>query len=353
MSEENTINIPIDLSSLAELLKQENEKTRELLKTLMLKPEPVKVGAIESVDEKITRFAEWMRGAKEAVSGVPSTFDFSRDVVHLPSGVAVGLREYANLQVLPRGASQAKWFKVDMPAFGALSSKTAPTTVTHTITTVTASVAERGAAQVIGYEEIEQSVVDLARMISDSFTEAAVIDEDKQILTELDTNPNVYYANDRTSENGILSTDILTLADIVKAKRKLIENLKIVPPPGSLVLVLSPKQYADLLRDANIMKAAEFGDGSPVQTGVIPSVVGIKLVVSDQVSTGTGGGTPPATTYRAHLFLPKQAFGLAIGRDLLIEAFREPPKRAITITASYLVGAKLINEKAALKVVSA
>jgi hypothetical protein len=42
-----------------------------------------------------------------------------------------------------------------------------------------------------------------------------------------------------------------------------------------------------------------------------------------------------------------------VSRDFTVEAFREPPKRTITLTATYVAGAKLIEPKYALQVVTA
>ena len=351
MSENNSEQvIKLDVSELQKALAEIYEKQFAELKEL-LKPRPEPVHATtESVDEARSQFEKWLRGATEAVSGVPSTFSYRRDLITIPSKIAVGLREYADVVTIERGSKEAKWYKIDVPAFTALTSKTVPSEVSHTITTVTAPVAERGAYQVVGYEEIEQSVVDLVAGIERTFTAAAVADLDKVILNELDTNTNEYLAGGKTSEADLTSSDKLTLAELLAAKRTLIENSKRVPRPGELVLVCGTKQYHDLLSDTNVIKAADFGGGEPVRRGELPQVLGINIIQTDQVSTGSGSGG--ITTYRAHLFYPR-AFGLAVSRELTIEAFREPPKRAISLTASYVAGAKLIEPKYSLKVITA
>jgi N4-gp56 family major capsid protein len=345
---EQVVNVKLDTSELQKMLAEHMAELKEMLKP---KQEPVKTTVSESANEKAKEFEAWLRGTREAVSGVPSgPFTYQKDLLVVLPKIGVGLRDYADVVIIPRGSSEARWYKIDVPAFSALTSKVAPPESAQTITTVSATLSERGALQVIGYDEIERSAVDLVRGIEETLTLAAAIDIDKVILNELDTNTNTYFANNRTAESAITSTDTLKLSDLVAAKRRLTELSKRVPRPGELVLVCSTKQYHDLLHDSGVMKAADFGGGEPVRTGVLPQVLGINIIQTDNVSTGTGsGGT---TTYRAHLFFPK-AFGLAISRDLMIEAFREPPKRAISLTASYVAGAKLIEPNYSLKVITA
>jgi len=344
---EQVVNVKIDTSELQKLLAEHMAELKELLKP---KQEPVKTTVSESANEKAKEFEAWLRGTKEAVSVPSGPFTYQKDLLVVSPKIGIGLRDYADVVTISRGSNEARWYKIDVPAFSALTSKTAPTEVTQTITTVSATVSERGALQVIGYDEIERSPVDLVRGIEETLTLAAVIDMDKIILNELDTNTNTHFANGRSGESAITSTDTLKLSELVVAKRKLIEQSKRVPRPGELVLVCSTKQYHDLMQDSGVLKAADFGGGEPVRAGVLPQVLGINIIQTDNVSTGTGSGG--ATTYRAHLFFPK-AFGLAISRDLMIEAFREPPKRAISLTASYVAGAKLIEPNYALKVITA
>jgi len=345
-SEELKVKIELETSELQNFLKTLTEE----LKSLRKEKEETKTAVAQESVGPSEEFEAWLKRANEAVSGIPSTFTYTRDLLVISDKIGVGLRDYADVVQVGRGEREARWYKINVPPFGPLTSKTAPAEVSHTITTVTGTVVERGAHQVIGYEELEQSVVDLVRGIERTFEIAAQYDMDKLILDELDTNTYAHYAGGASGESGVSSSDILTLNELLAAKRKLIDNAKRVPRPGELVLVCSTKQYHDLLRDSGVMKAADFGGSEPVRRGELPQVLGINIIQTDQVSTGTGAGD--ATVYRAHLFFPK-AFGLAISRDLMIEAFREPPKRAISLTASYVAGAKLIEPKYALKVVTA
>ncbi|MEM0478351.1 MAG: phage capsid protein, partial [Candidatus Caldarchaeum sp.] len=147
------------------------------------------------------------------------------------------------------------------------------------------------------------------------------------------------------------STDVLGLAEIVKAIQKIQEG-KVAFRPGELVLVVHPKQYADLLQNTSLQKAMEFGGPEAIREGRIPELLGCRVLVSTQVRTGTGSGSPPITTYHAVLFKAR-AVGFATTRDLLIETFRAVDKRQLEITGSLRSAAKVLVPEACCKIYTA
>ena len=358
LNPENEYVVKIDASEFQKALK---EFADELKATLAPKTEPkteVVTATAPSVSAR-EQFIDWLLKsvkvdagkATEAVAGVPSTFAYSRDLVIVrDQGITAGLRQFAQVVKLSRGENRAQFFKINVPTFAALTPGVAPAEASQTITTVEAAVSERGAMQVVRYDQIEQSVVDVVNGVEETLQIAAEIDLDKLILAELDTNTNKHFANNKNSENNLTAADTLKLSELVAAKRKLIEQSGRFPRPGELVLVCHPKQYHDLLTDTGILKALEFGSAEPVQKGILPQVLGINVIPTDLVTSATN--SDDMRYYRAHLFYPK-AFGLAVSRDLMVEAFREPPKRTITLTATYVAGAKLIESKYALQVITA
>jgi len=350
----NEITVKLDVSDLQKMLVELYEKQFSELKEFLKPKTDVTIGP-SPIDQGRAAFVEWLTKIKneiatEAVTGIPSTFTYRRQVLLAPHRIGVGLRDYADVIRVREGENEARWYKSDVPAFSTLTSRAEAPEVTHTITTATATLVERGARQVVGYEELEKSVIDLVATIEKTFDVAAENDVDKMILDELDTNTNVHYAGGKSSESALAASDKLTLAELLEAKRKLVANAKRIPRPGELVLVCSVKQYHDLLSDPNVIKAAEFGSDQAVRRGEVSQVLGINILATDLVSTGAGAAG--VTTYRAHLFFPG-SFGLAVARDLTIEAFREPPRRAISFTASYRAGAKLIEPAYAIKVITA
>jgi N4-gp56 family major capsid protein len=349
--------VKIDASDFQKALKEFADELRAALapkseeKAEVVTATAPNVGAREAFIDWLLKSVRAEGKATEAVAGVPSTFAYSRDLIIVrDQGITAGLRQFAQVVNLPRGASKAQFYKINVPTFAALTPGVAPTEASQTITTVEATVSERGAMQVVRYDQIEQSVIDVVNGIEETLQIAAEIDLDKLILAELDTNTNKHFAGNKSGENALTATDTLKLSELIAAKRKLIDLAKRFPKPGELVLVCHPKQYYDLLSDAGILKALEFGSAEPVQKGILPQVLGINVIPTDLVTSANNSGG--VTYYRAHLFFPK-AFGLAVSRDLMIEAFREPPKRTISLTATYVAGAKLIEPKYALQIVTA
>jgi N4-gp56 family major capsid protein len=354
---ENEYVVKIDASELQKALREFADELKTTL-TPKAEPKPEVVTATAPNANAREAFIDWLLKsvrvegkATEAVAGIPSTFAYSRDLIIIrDQGITAGLRQFAQVVNLRRGESKAQFFKINVPSFAALTPGVPPTEASQTITTVEATVSERGAMQVVRYDQIEQSVVDVVNGIEETLQIAAEIDLDKLILAELDTNTNKHFAGDRSGESGLTETDTLKVSELVAAKRKLIEQSKRFPRPGELVLVCHPKQYHDLLSDSAILKALEFGSGEPIQKGILPQVLGINVIPTDLVTSATNSGD--VRYYRAHLFFPK-AFGLAVSRDFMVEAFREPPKRTISLTATYVAGAKLIEPKYTIQVITA
>ena len=329
---EHELIIKLDTSKLEQVLAEHLVKLQELLKP---KEETITT-TISPVDEARKNFREWLtKSVTEAVSGIPTTYTFTRDLLVLPPAIEAGLLDFVQKITIPRGANEARVYKINVPAFSTLVDKTEAPEVSQTISTVTITLSERGARQVVSYREIEQSSVDLVTAIEDSFTRAAAVDLEKMIIDVLASDAGVTF--DSSANPFIVNT-------LLQAKRLLIEQSKRMPRQGELILVLHPKQYFDLLTDSKILSTFEFGSPEPIRKGLIPEVLGVNVVVSDQVPANSAAGT-----YDALLFY-RDAVALATSRDLMIEAFREPPKRVISLTASYVAGAKLIDNKWACKI---
>lgn len=142
------------------------------------------------------------------------------------------------------------------------------------------------------HKQILVEIEDKARVQAMINLEAEVIKEqaremalqiDRDILTELKavstSTPDhlLDYADDVANST---TTDIITLADIVEARR-LLRNQKFMFRDDNYFLLLSPKKEAEMLSISNFLKANEYGAGSaPLLNGEIGRVYGFRVLVS-------------------------------------------------------------------------
>ena len=138
----------------------------------------------------------------------------------------------------------------------------------------------------------------------------------------------------------------------IKKAIKLVASQGYDTSPGNLVCVLHPQQTHSLLGDSNITQAMQFGGAEPIREGQIPKLYGVDLVQSTKVPTGTGAGTPPATTYHAFVF-SREALGLGVSRNLLIESQKKTDERKLVLTASHRIAAAAKTPKAVVKIITA
>jgi len=168
---ENETIVKLDVSELQKMLVELYERQfAELKELLRPKTETTTTVGASPNDQARASFIDWLTKVKneiatEAVTGIPTAFTYRRQVLLAPHRIGVGLRDYADVVRVREGENEARWYKIDVPSFSTLASRTDAPEVTQTISTVTASLIERGARQVVGYEDLEKSVVDLVAAI--------------------------------------------------------------------------------------------------------------------------------------------------------------------------------------------
>jgi len=111
---------------------------------------------------------------------------------------------------------------------------------------------------------------------------------------------------------GTAGTDV-TAAVLREARQKLVEAK--APQLEDKFVVLSPKDYAAILGDANITNALNYGGADAVREGRVPSVYGLQILESQLVPV-VDDGNGNLTTYN-----------LAFTRDFAVLATRplQPP----------------------------
>lgn len=339
----------------AKMSEQKIEEKVEQIKTEKTEPLPL----FESKEKPTLQAWREMRLTElkhvaEAITNVPSLVWHS-DLVALPPELAPDLSQFVKVVVLGEGEDRARFHVLGALTFGTITEGTEPTEANQTITTVEVTPVTYGAVQSVTDAQLETSAVNLLAGIDESMTKAAVAKLDELIINAVDSTDvtEVVYGGDATSENQIDALDTIDEDDIIEAVRRIKANSKFVIRPGDLVLVVHPKQYADLLKRDIVKKAMEFGGPEAVRQGVIPSLFGVQIVVSTLVKTGSGAGTPPTTTYHAIMFKKDEAVGLVFGRKFRIESIRYPEKFITKFSGSLRAAAKVIIPQLCCKIITA
>jgi N4-gp56 family major capsid protein len=306
--------------------------------------------------ERYARILESLNRVKEAITSQQAADAISQiwkpDMIILPAGLAAKLRKHTEVVEIPRGADRVHFTRITTPTFAPLTEGQAPSDASQTIDKIAVVPVERGAKQSISYTVLESAKPDVIEAVERSLQQAALLDEDAMILSTLDNTADIatIYGGDATAEGEVDPSDRFT-PDLIPKALKLLQENGYSAEPGDNVLVISPKQYHDLVTNPTIVAAMQFGKLGGLEQGVVGTLYGVDIVVSSKVPTGTGAnGT---TTYHAFLFRKQEAVGLGISRDLLIETFRDISRRAIDIVASHRIAAAVKQPKAVVKIVTA
>ena len=303
--------------------------------------------------EPYEKIASKLREAINSTGAAAALPDiWAPDVSRLPAGLVASLRDYVKVypQVRGKPGDTFKIPRITTPEFGSLTEGTAPSEASYTVDSINVTLSEYGAMIKVTYSVLEDITGDIVRTIEDGFIEAARLKEDEQILSALDSaSPAAtLYGGDATSESGVDAADVFSPDLIAKALKEIMEE-GYGTRPGSCVLVVHPKQYQALLTNSQFTNAATLGSPEVVRTGQITSYMGVDILVSSKVPTGSGNGV---TTYHAFLFR-KDAVALVPKRDLLVETEKDTGARVLQLTASHRFGCAVTFPKAVVKIITA
>jgi len=320
--------------------------------------------APKKVDEKAERkkrIFEALKRVKEAIDATAAADALGQlwqpDVTVLPAGLEAGLRKFTEVVEIPRGADRVKFTKITTPTFGALTEGQSPNDATQTVTVIEAVPAERGAKQRVTYTVLESAAPNLVDAVEKSFVKAAVLDEDGVILDALDNETisnlaGVIYGDGSASDaDGITSDMTMGPSQIIDALELLQESGRAVAP-GDAVLVLHPKQYADLIKNSDVKTALQYGT-LDIEGGRVVRLYGVDIVESTEVSSTQNAATPPVTYYKAYLFIKGEAIGLGFSRNLTIETDRKIDERALYLVATHRIAAAIKDAKSVVAIYTA
>jgi len=322
----------------------------------------------ESMEEKVSvlpeggegrfeRIASLLREAlksSDAAAAIPTAWVPS--ITRKPAGLVANLgdvvRSYPQLKGRP--GDKVRVPRLAGVEFSALTEGEAPTEPSLVLDGVEIALEEYGQLISITYSILEDMSSDIVAAIEDMFVEAAKLKEDEVILSRLeevssDELAAIIIAGGKTSEAELTASDVLTPELIAKAIGAVLAEGYLVRP-GDLTLVVHPKQYQDLLQNAQFTNAAALGSAEVVRTGRLTQYMGINIVVSTKTPMSTSSdGT---TTYHAFVF-HKDAVALAYKRDLTIEQERDIAARVLKLMATHRFGVKVVLPNAVVKLITA
>ena len=135
----------------------------------------------------------------------------------------------------------------------------------------------------------------------------------------------------------------LTITGVSTAKNK----LDVKGYGGGYVFATHPKNYNELVISSGISTLVQQGQPSIVLSGVASQLLGVQLGVYDQVAAQDNTTND---TYQNVMFVPLQAFGLGVGREVTVKAEEHSELQQVYWTATHRIVAKVLDNAAYVRV---
>lgn len=174
---------------------------------------------------------------------------------------------------------------------------------------VTATIAQYGgyivSSDLLELTAIDNVMVETAKLLgsqagrtSDSIT--------REVLAAC---TNVRYANGKSSRANLLATDVLTVAELKKARRDLkVKNAETIN--GDYVAIIHPDAEYDLMNDDDWIDASKYAGSTQLFAGELGRIFGIRCVESTEAKIFTEGTGNDSFSVYGTLVLGANAFGV-------------------------------------------
>ena len=331
---------------------------------------------IRSFDANDNEIITKVKGSEADLTAVtgPPTADFMRimseQVLVLPSGkVVTPIRQFCETKILPAGTKEAFFFDFGAVTFSAIVEAddalgVATPASNPIIRSAGTETNPRGTRITIGYQQTEESPIDIIASANRAFALESINDESKQVL-------NAY--NDDTAGSGSatvrkaigagvktgrwvdgndgsdLTADasglgVLKYQGLLNAKGKIQdEGLD----DSNLITYTSGKAIRDITLDADLDSYIGFSRPAIITEATVERIAGTNLVRSSAIADSTQS-SPQGK--RSVMFIPNVAFGLVSGRDLTMEAQRRNELQAIHITGTQKIAGLVKNVEATCRI---
>jgi len=236
--------------------------------------------------------------------------------------------------VIPKGEGKTVyWTRYTNPATtSALTEGTDPTPAGLSATNVTATVAQYG-----NYEQITDllSLTSIDNSVSsaiDLLAYQAGLSIDDAVISEVKTGGQALYASGVANRTSISATDVVTVADLRKAKREL-DGFNATPHTGAYyVAVTHPDVIYDLEGDDTWVDAHKYVDKGieNIWNGEAGMIYGVKFIRTTQAPILTNSGSADTEVYITHI-MGKEWFGVSDLQNLRTYVKSPSPASALEL----------------------
>lgn len=263
------------------------------------------------------------------------------------------IRQYGQFAAVPTGKNTARFYTLDVAAFGAITESTSTdiTASTHTFTAIDVTCSTRGWLQQVLKANLEDWPEAFLDKLKEVARLSAIKDEHNLIVQTLASTDNDY-GGTTTAPYHISGTDGSAVAaattedtvgeflrEGIEYGRSLLEQQGHDPANEKFVAIISPRAWRTLESDTDLQRYVQFGDPSISKLGKMSEFLGVELIVSNELRQLNN-------SYRNVMLVSGKAFGLASQRDMELEMTKEIRGQFIDIVASHRIGVDEIDKTA-------
>src|SRR3990172_4393080 len=302
----------------------------------------------------------------------PADGDFMRimseQVLVLPSGkVVTPIRQFTETKVLPPGTREAFFYDFGPVTFSDIvEGDTDPAVAVPLSSPIIRSAGTetnpRGTRIDIGYQQTEESPIDIIASANRSFALESINDESVEVLTRaynLDAGSSGSATVRKAKGGGTKAgrwVDGNTGSQIVAdgaglgvlTYRGLLSAKGVIQDEGlddsNLITYTSGKGIRDLTLDPDLDSYIGFSRPAIITEATVERIAGTNLVRTSAIAPSSQVGG-----FRSVMFIPNVAFGLVTGRDLTMEAQRRNERQIIHLTGTQKISAVVKNVEATVR----
>ena len=326
---------------------------------------------MRSFDTNDNEIITQIKGSEADLTNVSGPVDnmriMSEQVLVLPNGkVVTPIRQFCETKILPPGAKEAFFFDFGSIDFDTITEgqdtvgNTFAASNTPIIRSAGTETDPRGARITLGYQQTEESPIDIIAASNRAFALEAINDESVRLMTAYNTDTgSAGSATVRKAIGGGTkatrwvngNTGAQITADAsglgVLKYQGLLNAKGVIQDQGlddsNLITYTSGKAIRDITLDADLDSYIGFSRPAIITEATVERIAGTNLVRSSAIINSDQ--TSPQGK-RSVMFIPNVALGLVSGRDLTMEAQRRNELQAIHVTGTQKIAGLVKNVEA-------